>query len=238
MEDERETSALRHRRKKSSMGLSSCFHRRRGSFDSSSSAPLPSPNLKSSPPSWLRSKGHELPEFRGKCRSLMSKMGRHRHHLSDFSYDPLSYPLNFEEDDHGVAETEEAPFRDFSSRLPSSPPTPRAVEGTQRLAPLNVEMQKVKKRVEVSMHKGKLEKVARLPLSSPTSRSGSPVRRRRGLQRRSLRARFSLKSVRFVGLDLAWLGKGEAVAGLGEGRVVAGLGLARFGEGGGYVGVG
>ncbi|KAK3021241.1 hypothetical protein RJ639_047513 [Escallonia herrerae] len=175
MEDERETSALRHRRKKSSMSLSSCFHRRRGSFDSSSSAssaPLPSPNLKSPPPSWLRSKAHELPEFRGKCRSLMSKMGRHRRHSSDFSYDPLSYALNFEEDDHGVAETEEAPFRDFASRLPSSPPTPRAVEGTQRLAALNVEMPEVKKRVEL-LPKGK---VARLPLSSPTSRSGSPGR--------------------------------------------------------------
>ncbi|KAK2973344.1 hypothetical protein RJ640_015099 [Escallonia rubra] len=179
MEDEGETSTLRHRRKKSSMGLSSCFHRRRGSFDSSSSssAPLPSPNLKISPPSWLRSKGHELPEFRGKCRSLMSKMGRHRRHSSDFSYDPLSYALNFEEDDHGVAETEEGPFRDFASRLPSSPPTPRAVEGTQRLAALNVEMPELKKRVEVSMPKGKVEKVVRLPLSSPTSRSGSPVRR-------------------------------------------------------------
>ncbi|KAK7383480.1 hypothetical protein VNO78_29159 [Psophocarpus tetragonolobus] len=62
----------------------------------------------------------QAPRVRG--RSLKSRMGRkllpHRQSQSaDFSYDPSSYALNFENDS-----PEEIPFRNFSSRLPPSPP--------------------------------------------------------------------------------------------------------------------
>ncbi|KAL5185201.1 hypothetical protein HKD37_17G048744 [Glycine soja] len=63
--------------------------------------------------------GDPHPRVRG--RSLKSRMGRkllhHRQSQSaDFSYDPSSYALNFEDDS-----PQEFPFRNFSSRLPSSP---------------------------------------------------------------------------------------------------------------------
>ncbi|KAK7260917.1 hypothetical protein RIF29_27217 [Crotalaria pallida] len=63
--------------------------------------------------------GDATPRVRG--RSLRSRMGR-RHHQratqsADFSYDPSSYALNFENES-----PEEFPFRNFSSRLPASPP--------------------------------------------------------------------------------------------------------------------
>lgn len=65
--------------------------------------------------------GDPHPRVRG--RSLKSRMGRkllhHRQSQSaDFSYDPSSYALNFEDDS-----PEEIPFRNFSSRLPPSPPS-------------------------------------------------------------------------------------------------------------------
>lgn len=66
----------------------------------------------------IRSKGHhELPEVKGKSRNLMSRMGgRHaRRHSGDFSYDPLSYALNFDT-------SSDTHFDDFTARLPVSPP--------------------------------------------------------------------------------------------------------------------
>ncbi|CAJ1972047.1 unnamed protein product [Sphenostylis stenocarpa] len=62
------------------------------------------------------------PQTRIRGRSLKSRMGRkllhHRQSQSaDFSYDPSSYALNFENES-----PEEFPFRNFSSRLPPSPP--------------------------------------------------------------------------------------------------------------------
>ncbi|CAK9143342.1 unnamed protein product [Ilex paraguariensis] len=123
MEDERDTSTLRSRPKKSSMSLSSCFHgghRRLESFESLSSSPIPS-SIRS-PGAWFRSKAHEVPEIKGKCKSFIPKMGRYRRHSSaDFSYDPLSYALNFEDDEAA----EEPPTRNFSTRLLSLPQTPR-----------------------------------------------------------------------------------------------------------------
>ncbi|KAA8525531.1 hypothetical protein F0562_007386 [Nyssa sinensis] len=82
---------------------------------------------KRSPSTWLRSRAHELPEIKGKCRNLISRMGRHRRNSADFSYDPLSYALNF---DDGAADDDRddgSPVRNFSRRLPRSPPTPRSV---------------------------------------------------------------------------------------------------------------
>ncbi|XP_008802015.2 uncharacterized protein LOC103715980 [Phoenix dactylifera] len=74
---------------------------------------------------WLRSKAQELPEIKDRCCSLISRRGRQRRHSSDFGYDPLSYALNFDEgfEDDALAD-EEFRYRNFSSRLPASPPQP------------------------------------------------------------------------------------------------------------------
>lgn len=51
-------------------------------------------------------------------------MGRQRHHVSaDFSYDPLSYAMNFEDDETSLDDYEEFPARNFAARLPLSPPS-------------------------------------------------------------------------------------------------------------------
>lgn len=59
---------------------------------------------------------------RGRSRGIRHRIGRRHHRQSlsaDFSYDPSSYALNFEnEEGH-----EELPIRNFSSRLPASPPS-------------------------------------------------------------------------------------------------------------------
>ncbi|TMW84477.1 hypothetical protein EJD97_025117 [Solanum chilense] len=121
MENEHDTSCLRTRRKTSS-SLSCCFMnspRRSDLFDSS-----PSPTRFSS--SWFRNKikhdhNSNSPEIRGKCKSFIHRMGRHRRHVSaDFSYDPLSYAMNFDDDDD---DDEEFPERNFAARLPLSPPS-------------------------------------------------------------------------------------------------------------------
>ncbi|CAI9775497.1 unnamed protein product [Fraxinus pennsylvanica] len=101
MGDEHEMSSLRERRKKSPISLS-CFFQRNHSFDGSSSSPRsPTSTPKKSPSAWIRSKAHDFPEIKHKCRNLISRIGRQRCHSSaDFSYDPLSYSLNFDHDDH------------------------------------------------------------------------------------------------------------------------------------------
>ncbi|KAK7311221.1 hypothetical protein RJT34_09224 [Clitoria ternatea] len=63
-----------------------------------------------------------FPRVRG--RSLRARMGRKMHsqhrqsQSADFSYDPSSYALNFESETH----EDQFPIRNFSSRLPASPP--------------------------------------------------------------------------------------------------------------------
>lgn len=135
MEDEQETSNLHARRKsRSHIGkLSCCFHpdhRRAASlFDfSSTSAPTttaPSPNRKSPSPSPNR----KSPSPWTRSNPFRSRTGKHRRYSADFSYDPLSYSLNFE--DNGLNELPsepEDPTRNFSSRLRASPP-PRLFGG-------------------------------------------------------------------------------------------------------------
>ncbi|XP_020235648.1 uncharacterized protein LOC109815348 [Cajanus cajan] len=95
-----------------------------------------SPSGSTSSSSWfkLRSPTAASTEFapRVRGRSLKSRMGRkflHRQSQSaDFSYDPSSYALNFENEsphDH------ELPFRNFSSRLPASPPPVKCSDSDQ-----------------------------------------------------------------------------------------------------------
>ncbi|XP_010440693.1 PREDICTED: uncharacterized protein LOC104723961 [Camelina sativa] len=73
------------------------------------------------------SKSHE------KCRSLIHRMGggvsgvgghgKHiRRHTADFHYDPSSYALNFDKGDEGD-NINRFPLRNFSARLPRSPPS-------------------------------------------------------------------------------------------------------------------
>ncbi|KAF6147618.1 hypothetical protein GIB67_031609 [Kingdonia uniflora] len=71
---------------------------------------------------WIRSRAHEFPGVKEKCRNLFCRMGRSRR-SADFRYDPLSYALNFDE---GVEDDEfddnDVFHRSFSARLPMSPP--------------------------------------------------------------------------------------------------------------------
>ncbi|KZV57874.1 hypothetical protein F511_03443 [Dorcoceras hygrometricum] len=106
--EEYDACSLRERRKKSSISLSSCFkasnHHRTGSWDTTLRSPA------------------ALPEIKEKCRNLISRMGRHRRHSSaEFSYGPLSYALNFENDVPSSPD-DELRINNFTSRLPSSPP--------------------------------------------------------------------------------------------------------------------
>lgn len=120
MENEHDTSSLRTRRGKTSSSLSCCFnsHRRSDLFES-----LPSPSKLSS--CWFRNKTtHDHNEIRGKCKSFIHRMGRHRRHVSaEFSYDPLSYAMNFEDDETSFDDYEDFPARNFAARLPLSPPS-------------------------------------------------------------------------------------------------------------------
>ncbi|CAI9092643.1 OLC1v1027947C1 [Oldenlandia corymbosa var. corymbosa] len=120
--EEYESLSLRARRKKPSVCLSCCFnpgyHQRADSFDAASSSVMPSPSNHRLSPSSLK----------GRCKNLMSRMGRHRRHSSaDFSYDPLSYSLNFQDNDDPSSDhyDHDFPVRSFASRLPLSPPGSR-----------------------------------------------------------------------------------------------------------------
>ncbi|EOA22858.1 hypothetical protein CARUB_v10003586mg [Capsella rubella] len=97
-----------------------------------------------SPYEWLKSTAQEL-ELRDRCRRVKSRIKvtcrnnscayncvhqhHHHHHQrhqsqsypGDFSYDPLSYALNFE-DDVRVSD-EDGSFPNFTARLPQSPVT-------------------------------------------------------------------------------------------------------------------
>ncbi|XXG58983.1 hypothetical protein AAC387_Pa04g1154 [Persea americana] len=76
---------------------------------------------------WLRSRAQELPELKDKCRNLISRIGKSRRQSSDYRYDPLSYALNFDEGSDESLE-DEFRFRNFSARLPASPPPTSAVK--------------------------------------------------------------------------------------------------------------
>lgn len=78
---------------------------------------------------WLKKKvsaGQDFKdEIKDKCMTVFNRIGNgnstklKRHSSAEFRYDPLSYSLNFED---GFDGDDEAPLRNFSSRLPPSPP--------------------------------------------------------------------------------------------------------------------
>ncbi|KAG6628162.1 uncharacterized protein LOC122297055 [Carya illinoinensis] len=67
---------------------------------------------------------HDINELKHRCKNFISRMGsgpKHdRRHSADFKYDAFSYALNFEEED---PRSEDFPYRDFSARLPRTPPS-------------------------------------------------------------------------------------------------------------------
>lgn len=115
---------------KHSLLFSCCFRRRRRQV--LDSPPPPSTVTASSDDKptviWLKKKvaSHDFKdEIKDKCITVFSRIGnassgKHKRHSSaEFRYDPLSYSLNFED---GFDCDDEAPLRNFSSRLPPSPP--------------------------------------------------------------------------------------------------------------------
>ncbi|KAG0455742.1 hypothetical protein HPP92_023530 [Vanilla planifolia] len=65
----------------------------------------------------------------GRCRTLISRIRPPRRYEGEFRYDPMSYARNFDEGgEDGSADEERFRFRDFASRLPSTPPMPAIIE--------------------------------------------------------------------------------------------------------------
>lgn len=100
--------------------------------------PISPAGSSSSPSSWFRKSptcnGSDFSRVRGK--SQRSRVGRSKHHhhrqsqSADFSYDPSSYALNFENE----TAQEDIPIMNFSSRLPRSPPrSPQTINYSDEL---------------------------------------------------------------------------------------------------------
>ncbi|KAI9126096.1 hypothetical protein K1719_003514 [Acacia pycnantha] len=104
---------------KSSLCYLCCFHHHHQHDDDHQRKPklVRSSSLQHRP-----SHSFDLPHLKEKCSNFISRIGRHRRrHSADFHYDSLSYALNFEDD----AMDEDRPasdLRNFSARLPLSPP--------------------------------------------------------------------------------------------------------------------
>lgn len=143
-EDHDMTSLKTRRGKNSPLATISCCisgtakHLRRASFDAASASLSP---LKS-PSAWFRSKkttavNNESPESTVKDKrrrnNFISRISRHRRHSSaDFTYDPLSYALNF--DDDQIPYSPRDPMS-FTARLPVSPPGTSADTTSSSSAP-------------------------------------------------------------------------------------------------------
>nr|XP_004498765.2 uncharacterized protein LOC101494167 [Cicer arietinum] len=99
-------------------GLCNKLHIPRTPISPISSSTSSSPWFKKSP----TNNGSDFSYIKG--RSHKSRVGRKHNHYrqsqsADFSYDPSSYALNFENE----SPHEDFPFQNFSSRLPPSPPS-------------------------------------------------------------------------------------------------------------------
>ncbi|GAB4836830.1 hypothetical protein Ancab_001744 [Ancistrocladus abbreviatus] len=114
--DQEHSPSFRHKLK-SSICNSCCFMDHRDGYDDSESGQDSGrPRLIRSASEWIKSG----PELKEKCINLFSRISHRRRCTNEFRYDPLSYALNFEDDD---ARIDEFPLRNFSSRLPPSPPS-------------------------------------------------------------------------------------------------------------------
>ncbi|EPS70617.1 hypothetical protein M569_04143 [Genlisea aurea] len=115
------------RRIKQSICFSCCFPRLQRI--SLSSEAIPSPSDENPTVNWINNGGgggglHDCSSFseiRDKCRAILGcavfSFKRRRH--ADLRYDPLSYALNFED---GFEYDGDSPLRNFSARMPPSPP--------------------------------------------------------------------------------------------------------------------
>ncbi|XP_072963940.1 uncharacterized protein [Typha angustifolia] len=112
---------------RNSICFSCCFNGGGASATSGDEEERPISLIRSSS-TWIRARAQELPEIGDRCRGLVSRIGRHRRLSGDFGYDPLSYALNFDEgiedDDAAAGPAEGFRYRNFSARLPASPPRP------------------------------------------------------------------------------------------------------------------
>ncbi|KFK30759.1 hypothetical protein AALP_AA6G022800 [Arabis alpina] len=136
------SESMRHlslkKKLKSTLCITGCFrttnHHRNDVPDRPTSSPVtptesPRNGIKTKSPRLTRT----LSKSQEKCRSLINRIGgggvvpggpgKHiRRHTTDFHYDPSSYALNFDrgdEDDN----VNRFPLRNFSARLPRSPPS-------------------------------------------------------------------------------------------------------------------
>ncbi|KAJ4810562.1 DNA ligase [Rhynchospora pubera] len=102
----------------------SCCFGASGSTDDLEERPI---SLIRSSSTWLKERAQELPEFSERCRGIVDRIRWRRRFTGEFSYDPLSYARNFDEGVDEIAGDDAAQgdafrYKDFSSRLPPSPP--------------------------------------------------------------------------------------------------------------------
>ncbi|PKA48774.1 hypothetical protein AXF42_Ash018716 [Apostasia shenzhenica] len=111
------------RQKVRSMNCFSCCFR---GADGGKDPPAVEPSLIRSSSMWIQAKAGEIPEIKERFNGLIARIGKaSRRQNGDFRYDPLSYALNFDEGGEDETEVgEEFQYRNFSSRLPPSPPQP------------------------------------------------------------------------------------------------------------------
>ncbi|KAK8936631.1 hypothetical protein KSP39_PZI011739 [Platanthera zijinensis] len=129
--------------------FSCCFRGGKSAGEQEGPSAAAASSLIRSSSTWMRSKASELllnPDLKERYRAMMARMqgkssrrggGGGYGHDQLFGYDPLSYALNFDEgaagddDDSAVDPHEDQEdyfrrqcYRNFSSRLPASPPQP------------------------------------------------------------------------------------------------------------------
>ncbi|XWS72713.1 hypothetical protein CRYUN_Cryun02cG0064200 [Craigia yunnanensis] len=79
----------------------------------------------------VKSRTPRSPYIKEKCKNLIARIGkggRKHYNSSDFSYDPMSYALNFEDES---SRADELPIINFTSRLPATPERPSAVKSLE-----------------------------------------------------------------------------------------------------------
>ncbi|KAL2458007.1 hypothetical protein Adt_46117 [Abeliophyllum distichum] len=134
MDDDTVYSPSLKNKLKQSLCFSCCFRRCRHHSHHHPLNSLPPPCFVSDDKPtviWIKTKvphDQTLSDIKVKCRNMLGFSGtKHKRYSSaEFRYDPLSYALNFEDgcDDDG----NEVPLRNFTARLPASPPVkPRQI---------------------------------------------------------------------------------------------------------------
>ncbi|XWS26184.1 hypothetical protein CRYUN_Cryun26dG0009200 [Craigia yunnanensis] len=82
----------------------------------------------------VKSRTPRSPHIKEKCKNLIARIGkggRKHYNSSYFSYDPMSYALNFEDES---SRTDELPIINFMSRLPATPERSSAAKSLEATA--------------------------------------------------------------------------------------------------------